>query len=209
VSRWTAPLLTLATDSKIADRRYGRDWADLPAGVAYNIADPFGDQHVPAKPYVHCSAWAFEALVLGHRMVERDTWPAPTADEWRLAFQWAGEDPRGIALMAHQRGIGEKPVEGLPSVVEGQWYACQGHRPGGGGHTFLMLGHGGGGIFAEANGKAAGGPVLGGLDGVGSRHATPRNARDWPKGNWPPHLEPQPLDEIRANYATVWSARLV
>ena len=208
MSRWTSPLLTLATDGPISRRGYGRDYAGLPAGVAYAIADPFGDQHAPDKPHVHCSAWAFEAIVMGHRMLERDTWPPPRASEWKLAFQWDGADPRGIALMAHQRGVAEKPVEGLPSVLEGQWYACQGHRKGGGGHTFLALAHAGGLVYLEANGKAAGGAVLGGLDGVGSRHAEPRNSRDWPKGNWPPILKPATVEEVRGTYATLWTARL-
>ena len=208
MSRWTAPLLTLATDGPINRRRYGRDWAGLPAGVAYKLADPYGDQHAPTKPHVHCSAWAFEALVLGHRILERDTWPGPTRAEWELAFQWTGADPRGLAMMAHRRGIGTQPVKGLPDVQPGQWYACQGHRNDGGGHTFLALAHAGGLVYLEANGKAAGGPVLGGLDGVGSRHAEPRNSRDWPKGNWPTSLKPSTVAEVLSTYGTVWASRL-
>lgn len=203
MSRWTEPLLALATDPKISAARYGFVKGRT-GGAQY--PNPQGWAW-PVSAYTNCVTWVVQALHLGRRMLGDDT-PLTFAD-WQLGLQWAGEDERGAVLMAHRWGVATEPAKGWSEPpIPGQWYVCQGHRASGGGHAFLALAHAGGLVILEANGVPSGGAVLGGLDGVGSRCATPRCARDWPSGNWPPHLAPLSVATVEGYYDTLWTARL-
>jgi hypothetical protein len=202
VSRWTQPLLLLATDPKISDARYGFSKSRR-GGCQYG--NPLG-WGWPESPYVNCVTWVVQALACGARILgERQE---VTFNDWKLGCLWDGQDKRGAVLLAHQWGLAEEPQLGFGGAVqEGQWYVCQGYRSGGG-HAFFALAHDGGLVYLEANGRPTGGSVLGGLDGVGSRHAEPRNGRDWPQGNWPPSLSPAEVGAVEATYSTLWTAQL-
>lgn len=216
VNRWTKVLLDLATDPLIAKKKYGFS-AKRQGLVTYSIADPFGNL---TGPFHCCVSWTFEAIVLGHRMLDKKAWVPPTKEEWMLSFLWKGEDERGVTLMAHERGVASKPTENFESSdpVEGDWYVCQGFKKGRDGklqtsddtgHSFFIYVDKAGLITLEANGIPTGGSVFSGLDGVGSREAKPRNARRWPTGNWPSNIKHATIDSVNRRYDKLWTAKLI
>ena len=204
MSRWTEPLLKLATDPKISAARYGFT-SSRSGGAQYE--NPLGWEW-PVSKYTNCVCWVVQALHLGQRMLGLGR--ELTYADWKLGLLWSGQDERGSVLMAHQWGVAAEPDKNFKGgIQEGQWYVCQSYRTSGGGHAFFVLAHAGGLVYLEANGNPSGGSVLGGLDGVGSRCASPLNSRDWPTGNWPPSLTPKSIEEVTAKTKVVWTAQLL
>jgi hypothetical protein len=215
MSRWTEPLLKLATDPKIKAARYGFS-KGRSGGAQY--PNPQGWGWVES-PYNNCVTAQIQFLHLGRRMLGDEG--LLTLADWKLGCLWAGQNSRGGVLMAHQWGIAEKPEVATVKTFEGhegQWFVCLGSHDGRDGvldtdddtgHAFLALVHMGKLVYLESNGKAKGGSVLGGLDGVGSRHAEPRCSRDWPVGNWPSKLSPDSIEKVLATYDRIWAAKLL
>lgn len=207
-ARWTSAIMAIATDPLVSACRYGFH-PRRRGGVSYKVADPYGNM---VNGYKSCVSFVFECLFLANRMmVGAEDWEPPTRAEWRTGLLWAEEDERGMTLVAHERGWGDEPWAGLPLSGEpGTWYVCQGHRASGSGHCFLLFCTGPDNyIVLEANGQvSANGGAWRGLDGVGSRNSLPRNARDWPVGQFPEDTVPVSSSTVGGTYARIWCSRL-
>ena len=181
-------------------------WREAPYGGGGGpvAGNPMGTSTLPTSSAWNCSTFQAKAALWGGYYLGRQGFRFSVSDwsEWMIEELGAA----GGVDVAVRLGLARKVVHGIPRGLKpGSWLICQGWASTTSGHAFFLRccrdAGGLGFAYLEANNGL-------GLNGIGSRSSSVKNARNW-GGTWPAgSLTLEPAAAILDRSETFYSAVL-